>query len=393
MKCMNCGAEIEEGVLYCSNCGTEVQIVPDYNPLDEVLAAQVRGAINEGGSFTLPVDNRKIRNTAQKIQRKSQEEVIRDNERRKRQAEKRRQLKKRKKKIMLFSIVGVLLLIGIIGFVIFQNSYTGQVKKGYKALNTGEYEKAIVSFEKAISKQKEKPAAYTGLSKVYVEQQELEKAETMFLDTIEDYPNEGIYQATIDFYIDTEQLTKIPVLLNACENETILSALKDYQSEVPEFSLEEGTYDDVQEVTLTTDGKAIYYTIDGSEPTVSSTKYKEPIQLSEGTTKVRAIAINKKDIPSLVAMHEYEIELPIEDAPAVTPSTGQYEQNMQITIQVPTGYDAYYTLDGTTPTTSSKKYTGPIDMPEGDTLFSAILVNAKGKMSDVTKRNYNLYLE
>ena len=47
MKCNNCGATIPEGYLYCEKCGQEVQIVPDYNPLDDVLTAQVKGALEE----------------------------------------------------------------------------------------------------------------------------------------------------------------------------------------------------------------------------------------------------------------------------------------------------------------------------------------------------------
>lgn len=47
MKCKNCGAEIPKGFVYCEKCGAEVQIVPDYNPLDDVLTAQVRGALRE----------------------------------------------------------------------------------------------------------------------------------------------------------------------------------------------------------------------------------------------------------------------------------------------------------------------------------------------------------
>ena len=81
---------------------------------------------------------------------------------------------------------------------------------------------------------------------------------------------------------------------------------------------------------------------------------------------------------------------PIEDAPAVSPSTGQYEEPMKIEIKVPEGYTAYYTMDGSTPTTASTKYTGPINMPEKDTLFKAIIVNAGGRASGVTTRNYIL---
>ena len=97
-------------------------------------------------------------------------------------------------------------------------------------------------------------------------------------------------------------------------------------------------------------------------------------------------------MPSQYEEKTYVIELPIEEAPAVSPSTGQYESEMTIEVKVPEGYDAYYTMDGEDPTTASTKYTGPIDMPKGDTLFKAVLVSADGRISGVTTRNYSLEL-
>ena len=49
-----------------------------------------------------------------------------------------------------------------------------------------------------------------------------------------------------------------------------------------------------------------------------------------------------------------------------------------------------YGYNLTTPTTASTKYNGPINMPENDTLFKAVLVNAGGRYSGVTTRNYIL---
>ena len=48
MKCAKCGAEITYDLGYCPYCGAEVRIVPDYNPLDDMLAEQVRDAIGGG---------------------------------------------------------------------------------------------------------------------------------------------------------------------------------------------------------------------------------------------------------------------------------------------------------------------------------------------------------
>ena len=37
MICPNCKQEIEDGSIYCEHCGQTIQIVPDYNALDDVL--------------------------------------------------------------------------------------------------------------------------------------------------------------------------------------------------------------------------------------------------------------------------------------------------------------------------------------------------------------------
>ena len=47
MRCRYCGQRIPEGELYCRHCGKEVRIVPDYNPLDDMLTAQIKGAIDD----------------------------------------------------------------------------------------------------------------------------------------------------------------------------------------------------------------------------------------------------------------------------------------------------------------------------------------------------------
>lgn len=399
MKCRYCGHEIPDGVLYCENCGKEVRIVPDYNPLDDILAQEIVGSINGEPTGLDLSDTERLRRTAS--QRRTTGRTMRgtgtmteDREARRRQAQRRKAQLRKKRRILL--AVMFLILAALIGGIvlIYKNSYNGIVSAGNKALERQEYSEASSAFQRAIGKNKERPEAYTGLSRVYLAQNDPDAAESVFLDAIEEQAgNSDLYGACIDFYIDTKQQMEIPELLDEATDQ-VREALSEYIIDVPEFSLDaKETYEEVQQLTLTAGkGLTIYYTVDGSDPDTGSTKYTEPIQLDEGETTVTAIAVNKNGIPSMPEAKEYVIELPIEDAPAVSPSTGQYEAATSIEVKVPDGYEAYYTTDGSDPTTASAKYTGPVNMPEGETLFKAVLVSGDGRLSGITTRNYVLEL-
>lgn len=465
---------IPDDMLYCPECHMEVQIVPDYNPLEDVLAQEVKGSIEDATRQIRTDDIRRYRrdgtreysNSTRVLNQGELDEIrarrnavarqgrqpgraasgpsrqpgadsryqtgrtstgsVRQTgrntgsmrqtgrmatgsmrqstgslrqerneaeERRRQQIARKKRLAKKRRQRALIIVLVLLILAGVLGFVFYQNSYTGQIRKGNQALVTNDYTQAENYFNKAISKNDKRAEAYTGLSKVYSQQDDLEGAEAVFMTAISSQPsNVELYQAAIDFYVETKQLLKISELLDGCEDDSVLLGVKSYVSEEPEFSLEEGTYPEVQEVSLSSAGEAIYYTTDGSEPDTSSTKYQDPILLEEGTTTIKAISVNKKKIPSLTASRVYNVDIPVEDAPAVTPSTGQYDTATQITINVPEGYTAYYTMDGTDPSAASAKYEGPIDMPEGQTMFCAVLVSKSGKTTQITKRNYVLEL-
>lgn len=444
MRCTHCGAMIPDNQMVCPECGTEVQIVPDYNPLDDVLAREVRGSVesatrqirtddirryrrddrtkNVNSTRVLSTEERSrirerrtsggMRRTSEmresrggtselRSKRRNTQEVRRQRqnteELRRLRQQKRLEAAKRKRRNLLITLFLLLALIAAGIFLVYQNSYTSMIKKGYRAIQSRDYEAAESYFSRAIRKDKSRPDAYTGYAEIYIDQDDTDSAEQVFLSAIETQPtNKELYKAAIDFYMETEQPSKVSALLQSCDDQTVLNAVPEYISSAPQFTPEEGAYNEVQEITLSSEtGGEIYYTTDGSDPTVETgTKYEEPILLqTEGEVEIRAIAVNANGIPSTVASGVYVIEFPIANAPAVTPSTGQYNEPGEITITVPEGYTAYYTLDGTTPdpdSSSTKKYTGPVKMPENSqTIFNAILVNDQnGKATEMTTRNY-----
>lgn len=76
----------------------------------------------------------------------------------------------------------------------------------------------------------------------------------------------------------------------------------------PSFSPAQGTYTSAQNVTISTEteGATIYYTLDGTAPTVNSSVYSSAISVSE-TTTIKAIAVKDGNNNSAVASATYTI--------------------------------------------------------------------------------------
>lgn len=132
--------------------------------------------------------------------------------------------------------------------------------------------------------------------------------------------------------------------------------------ENPVFTPAAGTYDAVQNVTLTcgTDGAKIYYTTDLSTPTVASTLYTGAITVDK-TTTIKAIAVKEGYTSSNVVTAVYIIDIPVSytSVPTFTPAPGTYTETQHVTISCnTTGARIYYTTDGSEPTTESALYGG-----------------------------------
>lgn len=146
-----------------------------------------------------------------------------------------------------------------------------------------------------------------------------------------------------------------------------------------------GTFDSPQEVTIScsTEDAIIRYTLDSSEPNSASQVYTRPFTVSDNINIVRAKAFRFRYNASDTATEVYEIATYSRvDTPKYSIPSGTYYTPQVITIYTQTpGVTIYYTTDGSTPTTSSKKYTDPI------TITETTIIRAKAFASGMISSN------
>lgn len=163
----------------------------------------------------------------------------------------------------------------------------------------------------------------------------------------------------------------------------------------PQTSVIAGSYDDAQTIVLSsaTDGATIFYTLDGTTPTSSSTPYTQAIQIEESTT-IKAIAIASGCDNSDILEANYVILSSVYTLPAPTFSlaSGTYSTTQTVTIShvdQATGVNIYYTIDGSTPTRESTLYTEPIQITQ-NTVLKAYAVWTGAVDSSVTTAEYHI---
>lgn len=168
----------------------------------------------------------------------------------------------------------------------------------------------------------------------------------------------------------------------------------EYIMDVPEpeelqVSLEPGTYTDYQSVEIISDDNStIYYTIDGSVPSEESLTYTSAINLDNGTTVIKALAINEFGTVGSMKEWKYILDLPVPSEVSFSMEGGVYTDLLEIELSSDKDAKVYYTIDGTEPNEESLVYTSPIEVNTGIVGIKAVAINSYGMQSEVTEKQY-----
>jgi|GEM_PF-1977690 hypothetical protein len=156
----------------------------------------------------------------------------------------------------------------------------------------------------------------------------------------------------------------------------------------PTFTPSSGLYTSTQTVTIAsaTAGAKIFYTMDGSTPSNTSSPYTGPVAVA-GSSTLEAVAIGTGSVPSRIGSAAYEFDTA--KAPTFSPAGGYYIGSQLVTLSSATaGAVIHYTTDGSTPTKSSPPYLGPISVPLPETV-RAIAVENGDVPSPVSTATYS----
>lgn len=214
----------------------------------------------------------------------------------------------------------------------------------------------------------------------------------VLIDSLNDYPDDlDIYDMIVECYKKQGDSRGIHELIENSDDSNLALRYSDYVSIAPSFSLASGTYIEPDPIKLSApEGGVIYYTTDGSVPTIDSLVYMGPIPLDPGVTQISAMNINNNGIASEVVSNVYSVELNIPDMPLLLLPSGSISKPELVGVEVPNNGKVYYTTDGSLPDEKSKEYKGPLLMPLGKSKFTFISINEDGITSDSVTGVYEL---
>lgn len=384
MNCKKCGTEIENGLMYCPKCGESIQLVPDYNVFEEELLSKVvedKNKIKED-KFATGVYNTVEKpevdassNTSSKVQTYKEPEIF-----------------TKKIKTLLFlavvavAIIGVFMIVPYVG----NHSYDNIMNKAVDAENNAEYAKALGYYEEAFEIDDKAFEVIYGLGRMYYRVKDYDNARLFLEEAVSmDASNKKIYSYLLNCYDALDDTESIYQLAESTTDEEIQELISTYIMLPPAFSYEAGDYDKDFLLQLTVNGDyQIFYTINNKNPITSGKLYNKPIQISEGTTVVKAVAQNDAGEYSDVVTATYNVTYKQLALPVVTPTDGIYNEKVMISIQVPEGCRAYYTWDGTKPSANGIEYTEPFPIIEGSSVLSVEIVDEDGNISPTYHGNY-----
>ena len=190
-----------------------------------------------------------------------------------------------------------------------------------------------------------------------------------------------------DISVEYSQVIKAVAVKDGLEDSDVISFSYSIKVPSPQFSCE-GSIEEGDTVSITCEmaGSEIRYTIDGSTPTSNSALYTGPIAINSNQ-EIKAIAFKAGCDCSEVATASFFVPV---NPVSFSVESGIYSDTQNITLSSETDNAViFYTTDGSTPSTESTRYTGPVSIDRTLTL-KAIATKTGQNDSNVESATYEI---
>jgi len=287
---------------------------------------------------------------------------------------------------------------------------------GESKMREGYVAEAIEAFEKATELDRERGVTNNvdgilALANAYERDGRAEEARELYDDLIKNIASNHpeaylrIYRMHKDAGEHAEAIAMLELGQEKTGSDAFARLTREYSPDPPHPSVFGGRFNREVRLTLrSAEGTTIYYTVDhypqGEMPVKKSAGDAEDddknplpqesgieytgdeLPMNEGTTYVRAIAVQQDGVPSKEMEETYTVIFPIPNPPKANVSSGTYQNAPTVSLRADKGVASiHYTIDNTTASKDSPQYTGPIKLPNGRTFLRAVAVDHRGKVS------------
>lgn len=299
--------------------------------------------------------------------------------------------------LKLIIVLAVFVVLMVFVYYRYTQTFSYQYTAAKQADQKKNYEEAIGHYQNALRSDNSDVRVLYALANDYSRLKRTSMAERYLLRAIK---TDGTYlrafRLLLTIYEDNGDYEKMEAAYQYASSDEVKELFRDYLIRPPVFSVEGGKFDD--DVTLTLglpeggEDYEIFYTTDGKAPNgVNGHLYDGVIYLTEGKTRVRAVCRNDNGKFGEVAEQTYQIKYVKPSEPKVSPNGGDFTEKTKVTITADEDCTLYYSWKNQKPTQKSKKYTGPITVPEGYHVLSVVAYDRHGLKSKTYHMGFSYY--
>ena len=125
------------------------------------------------------------------------------------------------------------------------------------------------------------------------------KAEFTLTHAISNNPTLEGYAALCATYAEQDKLMDAVALMENIPHADIRDALHAMQPKAPVSDFAPGYYSQYADIHLASTCKTVYYTTDGSYPSINGSRFEDKITLPSGETVIKAIAVDDNGLSAL----------------------------------------------------------------------------------------------